>query len=181
MKKISTILLLLAFLLNIAGAAIFYTIQCYVVKEEMKSYLKNYALDKTEVFTIPISNITLNNTINWENEDEFEYNNDMYDILKKDTANGILTVYTVADKKESSLLTAYQQINNQHTSKEKSSSLLRFFQTIYTENSTTYYFKHAIIAIEHQSKYHSTIPTLFFTTEVPPPKFILIFKLILSI
>jgi len=51
--------------------------------------------------------------LHWEDEQEFHYNGEMYDVIEKQVNGDKIVILCIADKKETSLLHEYQK-NNKH-------------------------------------------------------------------
>lgn len=51
----------------------------------------------------------------WEDENEFRYKGEMYDVIEKKTEGGQIIIRCISDKKETSLLNEYQK-NNKRSS-----------------------------------------------------------------
>lgn len=55
------------------------------------------------------------NQMKWEEDQEFRYNDEMYDVIEKKLSGNRIIIYCIADKKETNLLQEYQK-NNRTTS-----------------------------------------------------------------
>lgn len=56
--------------------------------------------------------------LDWENENEFRYHNEMYDVIEKKAEGGRLVIRCIADQHETELVNEYQRNNKQHRSGE---------------------------------------------------------------
>ena len=83
----------------------------------MMSFLKNQKNTK-DVITFSFDKNELQET-DWENDNEFEYKNEMYDVIEKTNAGGRLVIRCVSDENETALLNEYQK-----TSKQKQSETI---------------------------------------------------------
>lgn len=54
--------------------------------------------------------------IEWENESEFRYQNEMYDLIEKKTEGNRLIIRCIPDEKETALLMDYQKTSKQNSS-----------------------------------------------------------------
>jgi hypothetical protein len=77
----------------------------------MKAFLKDQKQHKDVV------QILLNEEeakqVYWEDENEFRYNNEMYDVVEKQVQGKLIVVRCIQDEKETSLLNEYQK-NRKH-------------------------------------------------------------------
>ena len=54
--------------------------------------------------------------LEWEDENEFRYQGQMYDVIEKKIAGAILILHCISDKKETALLLEYQKNTKRHSS-----------------------------------------------------------------
>lgn len=78
----------------------------------MKAFLRSQKEHKDIVL------ISLNNNeskrLSWENENEFRYKGEMYDVIEKKTDGNKVQIRCVSDKKETALLIEYQKNNKRN-------------------------------------------------------------------
>jgi len=79
----------------------------------MRSFLKNQK-DHKDVVQL-IFNTDQCKGLYWENENEFSYNGEMYDVIEKKYKPHQLIIHCIPDEKETALLNEYQK-NNKHNS-----------------------------------------------------------------
>lgn len=80
----------------------------------MMSFLKKQKNTK-DVITFSFDKNELQKT-DWENDKEFEYKNEMYDVIEKTNVDGRLVIRCVSDENETALLNEYQKTNKQNHS-----------------------------------------------------------------
>lgn len=125
MKKIASIFLLGIFLFNTVGYYVFFKIAQRQIKSEIKKEIK-LNLNPSELTTIKFSISEINN-IHWlEKGKEFIYNNQMFDIVKRTSIGGTITLYCINDKQEKKLFKnleeqVLKQIEQNKNSKNNSS------------------------------------------------------------
>lgn len=79
----------------------------------MKSFLKNQENHKDVVqLTLCVEE---SKHLYWENENEFRYKGEMYDVIEKKAGNSTVIIRCISDKKETRLLNDYQKHNKQHS------------------------------------------------------------------
>jgi len=81
----------------------------------MKAFLQNQKNHK-DVIEFSFDNNELDQ-LEWENDHEFRYNDEMYDVIEKRIESGKLSVRCIADKKETQLLTEYQKTHKSNSNK----------------------------------------------------------------
>jgi len=124
MKNTIALLLMACFILNISGAHLFFTFQKSEVKAEMKRLLKSdLKNDQLSVFTFQIGGKEYNE-LGWEGDDEFVWNGEMYDVIEKTTANGIITIHCINDKKETELIRNFEKLNKDASNSKNKAVLM---------------------------------------------------------
>ena len=114
----------------------------------MKAFLKTTA--HKDVETIVLSSTT---AVEWENESEFRYNNEMYDVIEKNADGHQKIIRCISDKKETALLKAFQKATKQ-SSKQKTNLLSKLISIQFVpakETQTTIDFLSASISYSHLS------------------------------
>jgi hypothetical protein len=84
------------------------------VKSEMKAFLQKQKNHK-DVVQIVLTN-EQSRQVYWENENEFRFNDEMYDVIEKKICNNQIIIRCISDKKETTLLNEYQKNNNRNSS-----------------------------------------------------------------
>ncbi len=138
LKKIFAILLLCCLLLNIIGYHIIFCIRHSEIKAEMKRLLRLHANnEEQEVFAFSLNDKKALEKLEWESDDEFNLNGEMYDVIDKKILDGKLLIRCISDKKETALLKKYEKINNENNSKNKSALLLKLVSSSYISSTNT--------------------------------------------
>lgn len=125
MKKVVSIFLLSIFLFNTVGYYVFFKIAQHQIKSEIKKEIK-LNLNPSELTAIHFSLSEIEN-IHWlKKGKEFIYNNQMFDIVKRTSDDGIVTFYCINDKQEKKLFENLEeqilkQIEQNKNSKSNSS------------------------------------------------------------
>jgi 4-amino-4-deoxy-L-arabinose transferase-like glycosyltransferase len=149
-------------------------IQKHVIKKELKSDMIA-GIEKKELVFFHFANKEINSKLKWEHASEFEYNNQMYDVIEKKTVNDSTKLWCWWDHKETKLnkklqdlvLTAFQ---NDAKSKEKQNDLQKFYQLLYLKLEFSWK-PFSAIFIFKTTIWKNTIYKLVTTLIVlPPPK-----------
>ncbi len=88
MKKLIVIFLSVCFLLNITGYHIIFYLRQEEIKAEMREAirLQTYSGDETD-FVFLLNDKQSMKQLQWEGDDEFSFNGEMYDVIEKKTEN----------------------------------------------------------------------------------------------
>jgi hypothetical protein len=108
--------------------------------------------------------------LNWDGDDEFSLNGEMYDVIETRIENNKIIIRTLADKKETTLLKKYATMNRKNSSKNNSSLLLKLVSSSYivTSNTTIFIkFSTGTSKTFFQSKISSSLVCDVLT---PPPQ-----------
>jgi len=121
-------------------------------------------------FVFLLSDKNVMKQLNWDGDDEFSLNGEMYDVIETRIENNKIIIRTLADKKETTLLKKYASMNKKDSSKSNSSLLLKLVSSSYIVTSST------IIFI----KFSTGTPKTFFQSKIssslvcdvltPPPQ-----------
>src|ERR1700752_1646020 len=101
MKKTGSIFLLSIFLFNTMGYFIAFKISQVEIKQGIRKDIEKGIMGNS-VSKIVIENSELA-SVNWVEDDEFEYNNERYDLIKKSENRTNTIFYCINDSEESSL------------------------------------------------------------------------------
>lgn len=80
----------------------------------MVSFLKNFKQHK-DVMELSFSNKD-DLQLNWENDHEFNFNGEMYDVIDKKITGNRSIIRCISDDKETKLVKEYQKTNHNHSS-----------------------------------------------------------------
>jgi hypothetical protein len=178
LKKVFSILFACIFLYNYWGYYITFIIQQYCAKEEMKEQLMKLVPDD-ELCKINIPFYSYNKIRWYEDNKEFKYEGNMYDVVRQVKTKSSIIYYCVQDNKENKL---YQKLNqhvidnltndvNQKNQKEKSDRIIKkvFFDYFYIFNPQNIYKQSQI---NNKYLFNSALPeTNVKDVITPPPEF----------
>ncbi|MGZ3888047.1 MAG: hypothetical protein ACXVBR_07450 [Flavisolibacter sp.] len=126
MKKFSAIVIFLCLFLTVLGYHLLFRIQLREIRLAMRKELSQAGQRKLRVLTFTSEQAAL---LEWENEKEFQYHEQMYDVQEKHWEGKQLVVRCLEDQKERTLREAYQKINRQHPDSPLQLSLLKLMHT----------------------------------------------------
>lgn len=163
------VLLLFCLLINISGLFLIFCYRQQEVKWEMKQYLsRNLQHASLTVFAFSLQD---KKNINWEANDEFSFQGQMYDVIKELQLGDTTIVYCVPDSKETALIKSFlQQSEKQAPLKEKNSLPVQLLSTPYlvAEPNTGLHF--APLKLLHHTQYAFFLPYAEQVILTPPPQ-----------
>lgn len=112
LQKLIAIVLLGCLLMTTVGYHLVFRVQLHHLKAEMKRNLRN-ARNRKELTELSFDADQLQQ-LAWEDEQEFNWKGEWYDVVEKKMVNGRLHVLCIADKKEKKLLENYQENTDKH-------------------------------------------------------------------
>jgi hypothetical protein len=113
-QKLIAILLLACLCFALLGYHLVFYFQLETVKSEMKAFLQKQK-DLKDVIQLSLTNEE-SEQLHWEDENEFRYQGEMYDVIEKKAFKDQLLIRCIPDKKETSLLNEYQRNSKPDTS-----------------------------------------------------------------
>jgi hypothetical protein len=105
LKKLIVIFLSVCLLLNITGYHIIFYLRQEAIKAEMREAIRMQTYSENETdFVFSLNGNQEVNKLDWKGDDEFSFNGEMYDVIKKRTVDGKLVIRAIADRRETALL-----------------------------------------------------------------------------
>src|SRR4029079_12891061 len=102
------------------------------IKEDMEEYLSKENIRNAVELRFSLNELS---RLKWENDKEFVYNGELYDVIKKKNVNGSLVIQCIKDKKETHLVDDYVKVSKETqgdaSSKNKSTVLLKLITGIF--------------------------------------------------
>jgi hypothetical protein len=129
----------------------------------------------TSTLPIPVCNperTVQDSRLKWEDEDEFEFAGNMYDVIGKSVKGDTLIIHCLKDEKENALLKSFEDLQDSQSrdGKNKSASLLQFFGSLYV---TTELDSVPVIITPELTSFNCYNPLLLNRSSeiiTPPPK-----------
>jgi hypothetical protein len=115
LKKLLTYIVLILFIYNLAGYYIVYKGWQKGIRQQIK-YQIGHGLKLSEIEVLAFSKADLQTKtiiLEWENDDEFRYNNYMYDVVSSKETNDSIVLLCINDHKEKKLLDQFEAYVNQ--------------------------------------------------------------------
>ena len=176
LKKIIAISLLFSLLAPIAGLYVWLRYEKKLVKEEVKQAILG-GLEKDQLVCLTFSVDEVERMIEWENDYEFEYRGEMYDVVETEYSDNSISYWCWHDSKETRLKDQIEDLlaggaDDAPVNQDKQIKLLQFFKILYPTVSGRIEPIHPMISsIEgHQIRKHWKSPVL--SPPVPPPEIV---------
>ncbi len=168
--------LFLLFILLVPAVATYTWLQQYkrAVKKEMK-WKMIAEIDKKELVYFEFSSRDINTKIRWEHTKEFEYNNQMYDVVYKKIIDGKTQFWCWLDSDETILNQRLQKLlasvfNHDTKSKDKENKVFSFYKTLYFHDTCEW---KPIFFYDSKPNFtflELVFTPLFYSILGPPPK-----------
>lgn len=136
-------------------------------KEEMKKEL--LSANKDEVTRLVFSAGEME-ALHWEDESEFQYKNEMYDVLKVEQDKAQIIIWCISDKKETTLIDQYLAVNKQSSEKNTSGTFLKLLTAQFLPSKEVVLPSPNTIYQQNFPHYLCKIPIGETGIPVPPPK-----------
>lgn len=105
------------------------------IKKEVK-WKMIAGIEKKELVYFEFSTHEINTIIRWEHSKEFEYNNQMYDVVEKQLVNNKTQIWCWLDSEETTLNQKLQKLltsvfNHDSKTKDKENQVFSFYKSLY--------------------------------------------------
>jgi hypothetical protein len=173
MKRILSILLLFVFLFNIMGYYAAFLVQRAQLKKEMKAFIKSdEGKENLQKLVIPVAKYAA--SVDFIEENEFIYKDELYDLIKKETTVTGIILYCINDLKEELLIEVarkhFNKNNNPNTSTDNSSSLIENIINEALPENPFFLMPFSVCHKITEFDYTSHITTQYIPVISPPPK-----------
>jgi hypothetical protein len=171
LKKLVVIFLSVCFLLNITGHHLIFHFRQEEIKAEMREAIRMQSYSEHETdFAFSVNDMRLMDQFDWEGDDEFSFNGEMYDVIEKKTENGKLIIRSIADERETALLNKVKDHWNQNEKTNKvADELFQMLQSLFHSQKTE-----MLVLIKptlNRSHFISLpLPSQAKTIPTPPPR-----------
>lgn len=130
----------------------------------MRAYLKGQKEHK-DVMQLSLNENEVEQTY-WENDHEFRFKGQMYDVIEAKKIGGLVVVRCIPDNKETSLLNEYQKNNRRNTS---NSTIIQLITTHYDLPADNLLCQPQRMVKKYYNNYSSSLSTVASTILLPPP------------
>ena len=140
----------------------------------MKEFLSSSAMSKDiEQFIFPLDKDLIAG-VEWEGENEFRLNGEMYDVVEKRMEDNKMIIRCISDRKETQLIKDYEKTSkddfNNFPSRHKSVQLLKLVCSLYVNPFANNSFYYNEPRLKHRPVYYRIIPSISPDILIPPPK-----------
>lgn len=175
MKKLVSIFLLVCLIAPITGTYIWLRHEVKLIKKEVKQQMIA-GLDDKELIILKFKISNTKSNLKWKHSKEFEYEGEMYDVVKS-IVKGDTILYTCWwDNKETKLNKQLAHligdiIGNNPQNKENQKRLVSFYQKLFHQNTPNIFGIHRINTTNLHCSFNNIIYSLSATAPpVPPPE-----------
>jgi len=174
LKKAACILILFCFIAPFPGSIAWYQLQKKEIRKEVKQKIKA-GMTKEELVILTFLSSFVKQSLRWENAGEFEYNGQMYDVVKTEIHGDTIHFWCFLDHKESALTTRIKELiakitGNHPQNRENQKRLITFLKTFYLPD----HFAWTPDNFNKNHNYPSSGRLLycsgFFEPSIPPPR-----------
>lgn len=172
-KKLLTLLLLLIFIVPFVGLFHFYYIQKFRIRNEIKHSILN-GIDRNKLVYFCFSKNYAQNQLEWEFGNEFEFENEMYDVVESKIKGDSVEYWCWWDKEETELNKLLHQlvaenIGNSPVNNHRIKHLKYLLKSLYSKDiSKKPYFPHC--EKHWQETYLINYIPFDMDTPYPPPE-----------
>ena len=174
MKKIISIFLIISI---ISPLWLFHSIvqyEKYTTKKEIKKFLISN-INKSELVLLKFSIEETKTKLRWEHSKEFEYNNEMYDVVEKEVISDSVFYWCWWDKEETKLNRKLESLvklatENHPKNRDRSERLTNFLNSFFAGFSFNQNFYDNGTKHDLFSRYLLNYISLNITPDTPPPK-----------
>ncbi|WP_435355126.1 hypothetical protein [Emticicia sp. SJ17W-69] len=168
MKKLFSFLLLSIILLKIGGFVAILGIERALIREEMIENISHHII--SDKLTCIIGNEQNLTKIEWERDgEEFWFEGELFDVVKTENNNGIISYFCISDKEEASLCAKIEYLSqslheNSPLNTASKDIIILIFQQIILPTYTLLNFENTIICLE-KTKFPAIL-NLYFSSYI---------------
>jgi hypothetical protein len=169
--KIFSILLIISFIVPTAITYSWLQYKKISIRNEVERKIEK-GIDKKNIKILAFSKQEVKNKLKWHKKHEFEYKNQLYDIIKITQKHDSITYYCWNDKEETHLnAISNNLVNHSNNTKKSKNKLLTtfYFSLFFEKKSKTNIFRNTITN-KNNYYYLKHIKTIFIEQPSPPPK-----------
>ena len=175
MKNLISISLLICLILPFVGTVGWLNYQKKQIRRQVKHQIIE-GIDKSELVQFIFTVTQTKEELDWKHSKEFEYKNNMYDIVEADTTNNIVTYWCWWDYKETKLnkqLTKLlvQFLGNDTQSKETKIRFAQFLQSLFHTKNIPWQALTKETNTKQTFAYIKAYTSLHFPPTTPPPNY----------
>ncbi len=174
LKKIFSILILCCLVIYIGGYHLVYALYQSSIKREMRSYLATHTdLRYGSYFNFKIEKNRIDDPLfNWEeNNKEFRYKGEWYDVIAIQQSGDSIRISSIKDDRENKLEKQLAEIhqNKHNCSSTTSISFIKFFSLFYVPGNLQKYILHSGVTIYFLTD-DKIYLSISYQVNTPPPR-----------
>jgi len=111
--------------------------------------------------------------LNWKEENEFEYNGEMYDVAKIEKTGSDIFIYCIRDEMEEQLISNFEKVTGTNSEKDKIASSPQISQTnlhLIAIQNELFPFERINDVTLYSEDYFNNYLSIHLKSPTPPPK-----------
>lgn len=173
MRKFISILLILVVVFPTWISIPFLQYEKYLTKKTIKKKILS-EIDRSELVLLGFHSDEVLTKLDWEHASEFEFNNEMYDVVEKKVVGDSVYFWCWWDYEETSLNRRLKRLVKESMAEnpeipEHSRRLSEYLHSLYFEDCQNY-MDVASVAEGYHQNYNNTYNSLTFPPPIPPPQ-----------
>lgn len=174
-KKSSAIFLFLILTISYTGSYSWFFLQKQFLKREAKRIIER-TIGEDQFIKLSFTKKKIRNMLTWENEHEFEFQGNMYDVVKTNTYADSVVYICWLDKKETKLNSKLVYLLNSKlisnsTSTKNQIQVFSIFKILYFDQKFENQNFDLVIKNKYQQFKQKIISYIFLEKPLPPPRF----------
>lgn len=165
-------MLLAVLVFDFAGVLVLFKVQQVSIRREIKRQIKRgLREDELHVITVTAEN---KHELTWEEENEFEYRGNMYDVVRQETLNGSTKYFCINDRQEETLFANLEDLSRRKADSHSPNSMLvkkiaDLFANVEAAQQTAFLQPSCLAGCYGTFQLHK-YPTPYMNIVVPPPQ-----------
>lgn len=175
MKKLTGIFLIAIMLVPFTGTYLWFQYQKKLIRKEVKEKIIN-SIDRQALVILKFTKAEITKKLKWEHSKEFEYKDQMYDIVETKTEGDTITYWCWPDHKETKLnkklkILITKALGNNQQNKENQKRCQNFYKSLYHPGLSDF---DGMFLLPRDNKiqiyFSSVLSNIYLSPPVPPPE-----------
>ena len=168
-------MLLACIFLQVAGFYLVFVAQRAAIRQEVKAWLRTHQQEQAQhVFLLSLDGDDPSDpAIEWEGDDEFSFNNEMYDVIEKKRVGNHWQIRCISDRKETILVKKFEKnlsANTTHKNPANGNGLVKLITAPFIAGSTPPVFVNPLQLNVYHDTFSLYLPRVIFDIPTPPPQ-----------
>jgi len=174
LKRIAAIFLLLILAFPFWGFYSFYKNEIHQTRKQVKKLIMA-GIEKDELTLLKFSINETKNILEWKHSKEFKYNNNMYDVVYRDTVGDTISYHCWKDDKETEIRFQFdtllaKKMNDNNTRNSQGKKIIDYFKSLFFHSFNQNYLAQSVCSQMIFGKYLLNYYSVDLLISDPPPK-----------